>query len=101
MKTTRKKHTAAFKAQVAIEAIKEIETLAELSKRFGIHPQMISNWKREFLSRGAEIFETKAPDEEAARREKALYEKIGRLEVEVDFCRRASEQLGILKPSKK
>ncbi len=65
-----KKHSAAFKAQVAIEAIKEIETLSELSKRFGIHPQMISNWKREFISRGSEIFSSKAPDEEAERREK-------------------------------
>jgi transposase-like protein len=51
MKTTRKKHKAAYKAQVAIEAIKEQETLSELSKRFDVHPQMISNWKREFLSR--------------------------------------------------
>ena len=62
---------------------------------------MISNWKREFPSRGAQIFETKAPDEEAARREKALYEKIGRLEIEVDFCKRASEQIEITKSSKK
>jgi hypothetical protein len=62
---------------------------------------MISKWKQEFLSRGSEIFSTKAPDEEAAKREKMLYEKIGRLEVEVDFCKRVSEQLGILKPSKK
>ena len=87
MSTTRKKHSAAFKAQVAIEAIKEQETLSELAKRFEIHPQMISNWKREFISRGAEIFSTKAPDEEAVKREKALYdEKIGRLEVEVDLA---------------
>jgi transposase-like protein len=99
--TSRKKYSAAFKAQVAIEAIKEVETLSELAKRFEVHPQMISNWKREFLSRGAEIFSTKAPDEEASKREKALYERIGRLEVEVDFCRRASERLGILKSSKK
>ena len=98
---TRKKHSAAFKSQVAIEAIKEVETLSELSERFDVHPQMISRWKREFLTRGSEIFSTKAPDEEAAKRERALYEKIGRLEMEVDFCRRASEQLGILKPSKR
>ncbi len=87
MKTSRKKHSATFKAQVAIEAIKEQETLSELSKRFGVHPQMISTWKREFLSRSPEIFSTKAPDEEAEKREQALYEKIGRLEVEVDFCK--------------
>lgn len=68
MKATRKKHSAAFKAQVAIEAIKEQETLSELSKRFDVHPQMISNWKREFLSRGAEIFSTQAPDQEDAKR---------------------------------
>ncbi|MDI9562673.1 MAG: transposase, partial [Bacteroidota bacterium] len=69
MKKTRKKHSATFKAQVAIEAIKEQETLWELAKRFGLHPQMISKWKQEFLSRGSEIFSTKAPDEEAAKRE--------------------------------
>lgn len=101
MKNSRKKHTASFKAQVAIEAIKEQETLSDLAKRFDVHPQMISNWKREFLARGSEIFETKAPDVEAVKREKALYEKIGRLEVEVDFCKRASEQLGIMRSSKK
>ncbi|MBP6968771.1 MAG: transposase, partial [Prolixibacteraceae bacterium] len=56
MKKTRKKHSATFKAQVAIEAIKEQETLGELAKRFGLHPQMISKWKQEFLSRGSEIF---------------------------------------------
>ncbi len=97
MNTTRKKHSAAFKAQVAIEAIKEQETLSELSKRFGIHPQMISTWKREFLSRSSEIFLTKAPDEEAEKREQALYEKIGRLEVEPDgklSVRRQCELLG-------
>ena len=78
-----------------------LSTYSELAKRFDVHPQMISNWKREFIARSSEIFSTKAPDEEAAKREKALYEKIGRLEVEVDFCKRASEQLGILKSSKK
>ena len=86
---------------MAIEAIKEVETLSELSKRFEVHPQMISAWKREFLTRGAEIFSTKAPDEEAQREKALLYEKIGRLEVEVDFCKRASERLGILKSSKR
>jgi len=60
-KTNRRKNTVPpFKAQVgAIEAIKEQETLSELAKRFEVHPQMISNWKRDFISRGAEIFLTK------------------------------------------
>ena len=71
---------------MAIEAIKEKETLRELAKRFEVHPQMISNWKREIIPLGAEICSTIVPDEEAAKREKALYEKIGRLDVEVDLA---------------
>jgi transposase len=58
MKATRKQHMAAFKAQLAIEAIKGQEALGELSKRFDVDPQMISNRKRDFLSRGAEISST-------------------------------------------
>jgi transposase-like protein len=46
--TSRKKYRVAFKVQVAIEAIKEVETFSELAKRFDVHPQMISNWKREY-----------------------------------------------------
>ena len=90
MNGTRRKHSAAFKAKVAIEALKEKETLSELSKRFDVHSQMISKLKQEFLTRSAEIFKSKTPDEEAEKREKALYEKIGRLEIEVDFCKRVS-----------
>ncbi|HHX68816.1 MAG TPA: transposase, partial [Gallicola sp.] len=47
MKTTKRKFSAGFKAQVAIEALKERETLAELAKRFEVHPVMISKWKQE------------------------------------------------------
>ena len=47
---SRTKHSPAFKAKVALEAIKEAETLSELAKRFDVHPQMISNWKREFIA---------------------------------------------------
>ncbi|MBW6460062.1 MAG: transposase, partial [Bacteroidales bacterium] len=58
MKAKRKKHTAGFKAQLAIEALRERETMAELSKRFEVHPNMISKWKQEFVTRSAEIFAT-------------------------------------------
>ena len=48
MRAKRRKFTAAFKAELAIEALKERESMAELSKRFEIHPNMITTWKREF-----------------------------------------------------
>jgi transposase len=51
MKAKRRKFTAAFKAQVVIEALKERLTLAEISKKFEVHPNMISKWKQEFLER--------------------------------------------------
>ena len=59
MKAGRRKFSAAFKAQVTLEAIKERETLAELSKRFEVHANMISKWKQEFIERSSEIFKTK------------------------------------------
>jgi len=61
MKAKRRKCSSAFKAQVAIEALKERETMAGLSKRYEVHSNMISKWKSEFLERSAEIFETAAP----------------------------------------
>jgi len=51
MKQTRRKFTSAFKARVAIEALKERESLAELSKRYEGHPTVISIWKMEFLEK--------------------------------------------------
>ena len=55
MVTSRKKYSAAFKAQVAIAALQERESLAELSKRFEISPTMISKWKQDFLSRSSTL----------------------------------------------
>jgi len=85
MKTSRRKFSGAFKAQVAIEALKERESMAELSKRFEVHPNMISKWKHEFLERAGEIFETKSPDKQAQVDIDRLYSKIGQLEMSVIF----------------
>ena len=95
MKAKRRKFTAAFKAQVAIEALKERETMAELSKRFEVHPNMISKWKQEFLERSAEIFETQAPEVNFEAEREKLYAKIGKLEVERDWLKKISKMAGL------
>jgi transposase-like protein len=95
MKTSRRKFSGAFKAQVAIEALKERESVAELSKKFEVHPNMISKWKQEFLERASEIFETPSPDKQSQVDLEKLYAKIGQLEMERDFLKKVSKKLGL------
>ena len=95
MRAKRRKFTAAFKAQVAIEALKERETMAELSKRFEVHPNMISKWKQEFLERSAEIFTTQPPEVNFEAEREKLYAKIGKLEVERDWLKKISKMAGL------
>lgn len=95
MKKERRKFSAAFKAQVAIEALKERETLAELSKRFDIHANMISKWKQEFIDRSSEIFSSQAPEENFEAEKERLYAKIGQLEMERDWLKKISKRAGL------
>ncbi len=93
MKKMRRKFTSAFKAMVAIEALKERETLAELSKRFEVHPNMISKWKQEFIEKSASVFESKK--EESGVETEKLYAKIGQLEIENDFLKKSLKRAGL------
>lgn len=95
MKKERRKFSAAFKAQIAIEALKERETLAELSKSFEVHPNMISKWKQEFIERSSEIFSTKAPEENFEVERDRLFAKIGQLEMERDWLKKISKRAGL------
>ena len=95
MRAKRRKFTAAFKAKVAIAALKERESLAELSKRFEVHPNMISKWKKDFLERSAEIFSTQPPEVDFEAEREKLYAKIGRLEVERDWLKKISRKAGL------
>lgn len=89
MKKSRRKFTDAFKAKVAIEALKERETLSELAKRFEIHPNQISIWKREFLENAENAFASKNKKEETDNQVDKLYQKIGQLEMENDFFKKS------------
>jgi transposase-like protein len=93
MKKTRRKFSSGFKARVAIEALKERESLAELSKRYELHPTMISKWKMEFLEKSAGVFDTKTEEETGIDPEK-LYAKIGQLEIENDFLKKSLKKTG-------
>ena len=95
MKKTRRKFSAAFKAKVAIEALKERETLAELSKRFEVHPNMISKWKQEFLEHSTEVFEKKNKKTDSEIDIDKLYSKIGKLEMENDFLKKNLKKIGL------
>jgi transposase len=88
MKKTRRKFSSAYKAQVAIAALKERESLAELSKRYEVHPTVISKWKMEFLEKSEGVFDKKS-DEDSGVDPETLYAKIGQLEVENDFLKKS------------
>lgn len=90
-KTKRNRYAAEFKAKVALEAIKGERTISELGTRYGLHPNMITNWKRQAVENLAETFSTKA---ERTRTDddpqiKELHAKIGQLTVERDFLAKA------------
>ena len=95
MKKQRRKFSSAFKAKVAIEAVKERMTLAEISRKYEVHSNMISKWKREFLERSAEIFESKSPVENHQKDKEELYAKIGKLEMECDWLKKISKRAGL------
>ena len=82
-KRTRRNHGAAFKAKVALEAIKGEQTLVELAERFQVHPNQITEWKKQLLDRASEVFDKgKKPQEPDV---KELHAKIGQLAMENDF----------------
>ena len=96
MKKTRRRFSSAFKAKVAIEAIKERDSLAELSKRFEVHPNIISKWKQEFQERSVDVFDNNKSDAGSSELDlEKLYAKIGQLEMENDFLKKNLKKIGL------
>ncbi len=97
MKKQRRKHTAEFKAKVALEALKGMDTVHEIAAKYEVHPGQVSNWKNELLDRVPELFERKnvAKNQTDELEIAHLQRKVGQLSMEVDFLEKKSVQLGI------
>ena len=98
MKGKRRRHDPEFKARVALEAIKNIKTMTEISKEFAIHPAQISAWKKQMLDGATDLFgagKKKSAEEDLEAEKDKLHAKIGQQAVEIDFLRKKSKQLGL------
>jgi transposase len=88
---SRRKFTSKFKAKVVLESLKETHTMAELAQKYQLHPQQISNWKREFLDNAEKVFTGDKANKktEAERKEETLLKVIGQQKIEIDFLKDA------------
>ncbi len=92
MGTVRKRYDAAFKARVALEAIRGERTTAEIASETGVHPNQISKWKKQALDELPDIFSggRKKREQNTEELESELYKQIGQLKVELDWLKKKS-----------
>ncbi len=90
MTKKRRRHSDEFKARVALEAVKGVKTLSELSSIHGVHPTVIAQWKRHLVDGSAEVFSRKNGSRGKSEEEltSPLYEEIGRLKMEVNWLKK-------------
>ena len=92
----RRNHSPAFKSKVALAAVKGDKTIVELSQQFDVHPNQITQWKRQLLERMSEVFEGNGQSPSPAVDVKTLHAKIGELTLENDFLESALNKAGLL-----
>jgi transposase-like protein len=92
----RKRHSASFKAKVALEAAKQTRTIAELAKAYQVHPVQISQWKKQLLDGVEALFSDgrRRDRDEGQALQAELYERIGRLNMEVEWLKKSVARCG-------
>lgn len=96
----RRNHSATFKAEVALAALKGDQTLAELSTKFDLHQNQIIDWKNQLLQQSSSIFDQSRPNKEPDIDLKALHAKIGHQALQIDFLESALSKIGQLSVKK-
>ena len=94
MARKRTTHSAAFKAQVALAAVKGDRTVNELAAHFGVHPTLIHGWKKQLLGGAEAVFAGAKASASTDDRTAELYEQIGRLKVELDWVKKKAAPFG-------
>jgi len=92
----RKRYEARFKAKLALEAVKQEKTVAQLSAEHGVHSSQITKWKKQLLEELPGFFSNgrKKADRDAEDLQAELYRQIGQLKVELDWLKKKHSQLG-------
>ncbi len=90
MTKQRRRHSAQFKFRVAMDAAREVKTIAQLATEHGIHPNLISQWKKQLLDEGSVIFNKASADQQKKGEsiQTELYEQIGRLKMELEWLKK-------------
>jgi putative transposase len=96
MSGQRRRHSAAFKARVALEAARQTKTVAELAKTFQVHPVQISQWKKQLLDGAESLFRDgrRREHEDGQAMQAELFERIGRLNMEVEWLKKSVARCG-------
>ena len=86
----RRVHTAEFKAKVGLEAVRGVKTINEIAQEHDVHPQLVTQWKKEILENAGALFDVKRgpkPVDESSPEDK-LYSEIGKLKMQVDWLKK-------------
>jgi len=95
-KRPRRDYSAAFKAKVALEAVKGDKTIAEIAQKHDVHASHVTEWRRQLLERAADVFGSGTADAEPAADLKELQAKIDQQALEIDFLADALTKAGLL-----